>query len=285
MGYRVPFPLSNNKLDHPPLSIWGGAQEVAPVQSALSQERLAAVEELSAGMAHHFNNALQAMIGYAELARLRPDLPASVERDLTCLIKRGQEAAQLIRQLLDFSCQLVAQQAEIELGPVLEETVNRLERTLPEEICLSLTIEPGPEAYILKANSAQIQQALTNLADNAREAMASGGRLQFRLAPAEVRSGERPPHPGMQSGNWLVLTVSDTGSGIPAQVLPYIFEPFYTTKALGQGTGLGLAQVYGIIKQHGGKIEVDSRVGEGTTFSLYLPIIISDKTNHQKGGL
>ncbi len=237
------------------------------------QERLAAVGQLAAGIAHDFNNILTSIIGFAELARFHPDVPQSASEDLERVIQQGQRATHLVRQILDFSRKSITERRRIDLVPFLKETVKLLERTIPEDICITLEIEPSREAYILNVDLTQMQQALTNLAVNARDAMPAGGTLRFHLSRLTFAPGERLPHPEIPPGDWVVLSISDTGVGIPPEMMPHIFEPFFTTKEVGEGTGLGLAQVYGIVKQHEGYIDVESRVGEGTTFTLYLPAL------------
>jgi len=233
------------------------------------QERLAAVGQLAAGIAHDFNNILTSIIGFAQLARFHPATPPSAATDMERIVQQGQRAAQLLRQILDFSRKSITEKRPIHLVSFLKETVKLLQRTIPESIQIVVDIAPGD--YILNGDPVQIQQALTNLAVNARDAMPAGGTLRFGLSRLSLRAGDRPPAPDIPPGDWIVLSVSDTGEGIPSEVLPHVFEPFFTTKEVGQGTGLGLAQVYGIVKQHEGYIEVSSRLGKGTTFTLFLP--------------
>jgi PAS domain S-box-containing protein len=235
------------------------------------QEKLVAVGQLAAGIAHDFNNILTSIIGFAELARWTPDLPMSVGEDLSRIIKQGQRAAHLVRQILDFARKNIVAKRPLELTRFLEEMVNLLERTIPENIQLDLKIEPNQKTYLLNADLTQLQQALTNLAVNAADAMPTGGILQFHLAQFTLAVGQRPPCPEMVPGDWLALSIVDTGVGMPLEVQLHLFEPFFTTKEVGQGTGLGLAQVEGIVKQHEGYIKVKSRVGQGTTFTLYFP--------------
>jgi two-component system, cell cycle sensor histidine kinase and response regulator CckA len=240
-------------------------------EHAQQQERLAAVGQLAAGIAHDFNNILTTIIGFAELIRYEPEAVESPGKALGHIIEQGQRAAQLIRQILDFSRQSVTSKEPVDLMALVQEVLQLFERTIPENIQLHLDIQPSPEAYVLEADPTQIQQVLTNLAVNAWHAMPNGGQLLLRLSQLALSEAEAPPCAGMPPGRWLVLSVSDTGVGIPPEVLPHIFEPFFTTKMVGQGTGLGLAQAYGLIKQHGGEIGVSSQVGQGTTFTVYLP--------------
>ena len=243
-----------------------------------AQERLAAVGQLAAGIAHDFNNLLTGVIGYAELLQLRADMPEAAKKDLNRIKGQGRSAAQLIGQILDFSRKSIMERKPLDLAPFLKESVKFLERTIPESIRIVLYIDYG-ECFV-NADPVQMQQVLTNLAVNARDAMSEGGDLRFRLSRLTLEAGERPPVPEMQPGKWAVLSVSDTGVGIPPDVLPRIYEPFFTTKnpAVGRGTGLGLAQVYGIVVQHEGFIAAESQEGKGTTFFVYLPELVTVDT-------
>jgi len=178
-------------------------------------------------------------------------------------------AARLIRQILDFSQQPVNQRQTLNLLPLIYETVELLKRTLPENILLTVDVEPGQ--YNLEADPVQLQQAIINLAVNARDAMPSGGELQFRLFHVACQSKETSTCAGAPPGRWLSLAISDSGVGMSPEIRSRLFEPFFTTKKMGQGTGLGLAQVYSTVKHHGGEIDVTSHTNLGTTFILYLP--------------
>ncbi len=233
------------------------------------QDRLAAVGQLAAGIAHDFNNLLTVVGAVAEMLKMRPDLPDPVKEDLEYIVSQGEQAAQLVQQILDFSRKSVAQREPVDLVAFLREAARLLDRALPETIRLVAAF--GRESPVVEASPTQLQQVITNLAVNARDAMPEGGELRIGLSSLKVAPGEPPPLPEMGPGDWVVWTVSDTGTGMPPEVIAHIFEPFFTTKKVGKGTGLGLAQVYGIVKQHGGEIGVESRVGEGTTFTIYLP--------------
>ncbi len=242
------------------------------------QERLATVGQLAAGIAHDFNNILQGVVGFTDLLLRQGDLPAPVRERLYLVAQQGRRGAHLVRQVLDFSRQSVAERHPLDLVPFLKETVRFLERMLPENIRLSLEIQPG--SYLIYADLTSLQQVITNLATNARDAMPHGGELRLQLSRLALKVGDRPPFPEMPPGDWVVLRVADTGVGIPPEVLPHIFEPFFTTKAPGIGTGLGLSQVYGIIRQHDGFIDVESQVSDpatgrpgGTVFTAYLPAL------------
>ena len=165
------------------------------------------------------------------------------------------------------------EQSVLELLPFLKEMEKLLERVLPENIELRFSHQPGN--YVIKADPTRIQQVLMNLALNARDAMLSGGVLEFELARYNLPPGEASPLLDLPAGEWVRLSVQDSGEGIPPEALSRIFDPFFTTKPVGEGTGLGLAQAYGIIKQHGGSIDVRSQPGQGTTFIIYLPALPS----------
>ena len=232
-------------------------------------ERLAAAGQLAAGIAHDFNNLLTGIIGFAELLQLRADMPGSAKADLQRIVGGGQRGARLIRQVLDFGRQSALQREPLDMRPFLKESIKFLQRTIPENI--RVVLEIGSEVYPVNADPAQMQQIFTNLAVNARDAMPRGGELRIGLSRLMLDSEERLPFPMMSPGEWIVLSVSDTGVGILPEHLPRIYEPFFTTKERGEGTGLGLSQVYGIVKQHDGFIDVESGVGSGTTFFVYLP--------------
>jgi signal transduction histidine kinase len=235
------------------------------------QDRLATVGQLAAGIAHDFNNIMATILVYSDL--LLKDLalnPAGLER-LSIIQQQVQRASSLIRQILDFSRQSVMEQSTLDLLPFIKEFDRLLERVLPETIRVEFKYEPG--SFPVHADPTRLQQVLMNLAINARDAMPEGGVLSFDLNKLVLQPGEIPPSPFLPTGEWISITVGDTGLGIPADVIPHIFEPFYSTKPIGEGTGLGLAQAYGIVKQHGGYIDVQSKIDEGTKFSIYLPTL------------
>lgn len=232
------------------------------------QERLATVGQLAAGIAHDFNNIMAAILVYADLLRNDPNLQRASQDRLVIIQQQVQRAASLIRQILDFSRRSIMEQSSLDLLPFIKELEKMLGRILPETIHVELLYQGG--SYLVNADPTRLQQVFMNLALNARDAMPEGGLLQFSLKQITCRENENPPIPELPCGNWVVISVKDTGHGIAVEHLPHIFEPFYTTKPVGQGTGLGLAQVYGIIKQHDGYIDVQSRLGFGTTFTIYL---------------
>ncbi|MDA8433910.1 MAG: response regulator, partial [Nitrospiraceae bacterium] len=181
----------------------------------------------------------------------------------------GQRAAQLIRQILDFSRKSMSEMKSLDLLLFLREFSKFIRRTIPENIHISVDCKPG--GYMIWADPAKIQQILANLILNGRDAMPHGGTLSLSLSRLTVGPDQPAPVPEMPHGDWIVLAVADTGTGITSEALAHIFEPFFTTKEVGKGTGLGLSQVYGIVKQHEGFIDVRTKAGRGSSFLLYLP--------------
>ncbi|MFC1769426.1 ATP-binding protein [Nitrospirota bacterium] len=237
-------------------------------QRIQSQEKLAAIGHLSAGIAHDFNNILTCVIGFSEMLLLNETLEEGSKKQIEAIQQSGQRASDLIAQLMDFSRRSSNELESLEMNLLLRDFIEFINRIIPENISISYKAL-GKSVYI-KGDKTKLQQVFANLAVNARDAMPNGGELEFRLTPIDIIE-ETAPMPEMKSGPWIRLVVKDTGEGIPDAVLPHVFEPFYTTKGQGKGTGLGLAQVYGIVHQHGGQIDISSSPGEGTVFTLYFP--------------
>ena len=233
------------------------------------QDQMAALGQLAGGIAHDFNNVLMTIVLYAGVLLKEPDLHPDLAPDLESILDEAREAAQLVQQILDFSRRSPIETRLVNMRVLAQESVDFLQRTLPETI--HLLLEAGPGEHIVDADPSRLQQVLINLATNARDAMPEGGELCIALSRVQVRAGEESPVAGMPAGEWVCLAVSDTGTGIAPEVMPHLFEPFFTAKPKGQGTGLGLAQVYGIVKQHQGHIGVETEVGRGTTVRIYLP--------------
>ncbi|MBU0704803.1 MAG: response regulator, partial [Chloroflexi bacterium] len=206
---------------------------------------------------------------YAQMPLSKSDLPPNAIRSFETILDESRRAAKLVQQILDFSRRSPIDTSPMDLKPFIEEAIHVLERTIPESI--HLRFDAGPEEYVVNGDPTRIQQVLMNLVVNARDAMPEGGDLRIALSRVEVSPGDEPPVMEMAPGEWICLAISDTGTGIPPEALAHIFEPFFTTKEVGQGTGLGLAQVHGIVAQHGGHIGMETEVGQGTTFRVYLP--------------
>jgi two-component system, cell cycle sensor histidine kinase and response regulator CckA len=233
------------------------------------QERLAAVGQLAAGIAHDFNNIMAVITLYAGMSLRTSQVPQKVYERLEIIDQQARRASDLIQQILDFSRRAVLERHPMELMTFLKEQAKLLRRTLPENIQIDLTADE--DEYMVNADLTRVQQMIMNLATNARDAMPEGGQLRIGLEKVWITDPKNAPLPEMTPGEWVCVTVADTGSGIPADVLPHIYDPFFTTKPVGSGTGLGLSQVYGIVKQHEGYIDVTTWEGEGTTFAIYLP--------------
>ncbi len=235
-----------------------------------AQERLAMVGQMAAGIAHDFNNIMTVIILYTQMLLKSPELPEDLIRRLNTIFDQSKLAANLISQILDFSRQSDMKRRPVHLLPFLKELTKMLKRTLPENINIRLDFDEGD--YIINADLTRMQQVVMNLVVNARDAMPKGGDLRLDLAQLVLERDAPKPLPDMDAGEWIRLQVIDTGMGISVENKAHIFEPLFTTKERGQGTGLGLAQVYGIVKQHDGFVQVDSVLGQGSTFTVYLPV-------------
>ncbi|MBN2147428.1 MAG: GAF domain-containing protein [Anaerolineales bacterium] len=244
-------------------------QEREDQERIRTQERLATVGQLAAGIAHDFNNIMAAILVYTDLLIGDKTLASTSRERLHIIQQQVQRATSLIRQILDFSRRSVMEQTPMDLLPFVKELDKMLSRVLPEIIHLELKYQPG--VYMIKGDPTRLQQVVMNLAVNARDAMPQGGNLRFDLSRVRITPGAKLPHPELSVGDWVRIGVADDGVGIPPEELSHIFDPFYTTKPVGKGTGLGLAQVYGIVKQHQGFIDVSSQVNMGTEFIIYLP--------------
>ena len=247
----------------------GLRQKLVHSEEQLRQaQKMEAVGRLAGGVAHDFNNVLTAIFGYSDL--LLEDLTLDDPRraDVQEIRRSAERAASLTRQLLAFSRKQVTQLRVLNLNEVIGNVQSLLRRLVGEDIQVQFSLQS--DLWPVSADPGQIEQVLMNLAANARDAMPEGGRLDITTANDSVAS-ERGDRPGLKPGPYAMLTVRDSGAGMSEHVRSRIFEPFFTTKEQGQGTGLGLATVYGIVKQSLGGIYVDSAEGQGTTFAIYLP--------------
>ncbi|HSQ40148.1 MAG TPA: ATP-binding protein, partial [Anaerolineales bacterium] len=251
-------------------------------ENANRQQQLAVMGQMAAGIAHDFNNILAVIMLYSQMALRAPDLSEKLRERLTVVYQQGQRASELINQILDFSRSTPLDLHPLDLAPLLKELDRLWQRTLPENIRVHIVDDPEAN-YVVNADPTRIRQMLMNLAVNARDAMPGGGALTVRLEHIHYRAGQALPLPGLYAGEWIRVSVSDTGTGIPDDVLPHIYEPFYTTKSPDQGTGLGLAQVFGIVALHKGAIDVKTTVGKGTTFLVYLPALTVAKHTESPG--
>ncbi|HEX2091857.1 MAG TPA: PAS domain S-box protein [Longimicrobiaceae bacterium] len=231
-------------------------------------QKMEAVGRLAGGIAHDFNNMLTAIKGYTEMLMIDlADHPA--QEDLAEIRKSTDRATSLTRQLLAFSRKQVLQPEVLDLNAVITNTENLLHRLIGEDV--ELEVRTSPSLGRVRTDRGQIEQVLMNLVVNARDAMPRGGRITIETRNVEARAEEVPPGETADPGPHVLLSVSDTGTGMDEETLSHVFEPFFTTKLPGKGTGLGLATVYGIVRQSGGFIRVESAPGAGTTFRIYLP--------------
>ena len=247
--------------------------DITEMQSLEAQfrhaQKLESIGQLAAGVAHDFNNILTVIQGYSDLLLARYDGDTTLTGPLTQITNASRRAAALTRQLLMFSRKQVLQPKLIDLNAVLRNLSNLLTRLLGEDIVVETKYAAALPA--LEADAGMLEQVIMNLAVNSRDAMPKGGQLLITTSVMEIDATYVQHHPDARAGTTVCLSVTDTGCGMDRQTLGRIFEPFFSTKEVGKGTGLGLATAYGIVKQHQGWIEVKSEVGAGTTFQIFLP--------------
>lgn len=245
-------------------------QEQEKLRNRLNQaQRLESVGQLAGGVAHDFNNMLSVIIGYAELALRRMEVPEPLEQYLREIVKAGKRSADVTRQLLAFARRQNIAPKVLDLNASLEGMLKMLRRLIGEDI--ELIWLPSKDIWPVRMDPSQLDQLLANLCVNARDAISSVGKITIETGTMSFDEDYCREREGFIPGDFVVLVVSDNGSGIDRDILDKIFEPFFTTKAFGQGTGLGLATVYGIVKQNNGFINVYSEPTHGTTFRIYLP--------------
>ncbi len=232
-------------------------------------QKMEAIGRLSGGIAHDFNNLLGVIIGYSESIELRTDPNDPLRKSATEIRKAGERAASLTHQLLAFSRKQVLQAQILDLNALVTDMGKMLKRLIGMHI--ELTTELAADLGRVKVEQSQIEQVILNLVVNARDAMPDGGNLLIETSNLDVNEHLANSLPFLQPGPYVLLKVTDTGKGMDADTQRHIFEPFFTTKEPGKGTGLGLATVYGVVKQSGGGVIVDSQPGKGTTFKIFLP--------------
>ncbi|MCF8043417.1 MAG: PAS domain-containing protein [Desulfarculaceae bacterium] len=262
-------------------TLWNGvAQDISNVkkleeerfnlESQLRQsQKMEAIGTLAGGVAHDFNNILSAIIGYTELTLDDLGDAYPVRDNLEQVLKSSWRARNLVSQLLAYSRKQVLEMKTFTLNDLIKQNQSMLSRIIGEDIRLKVSL--SPDAGFVRADFNQIEQVMLNLVGNARDAMPEGGRLTIETSNVELDEEYASNHPGAEPGSYVMLAVSDDGPGIAENIREHIFDPFFTTKEVGRGTGLGLATVHGIVKQHLGNIYVYSELGHGSTFKIYLP--------------
>jgi PAS domain S-box-containing protein len=277
---RLHLEVANSFIDPSPqgrvlLSVFQDVTEREKLHSMQEQlrqaQKMEAIGQLAGGVAHDFNNLLVVMRGNAELLLLEGQASALQSREsLTQITAAADRAANLTRQLLAFSRKQVMQSQPLQLNDVVANLAKMLKRLIGEQIDLQCEYAAG--LGCIQGDVGMLEQVLLNLVVNARDAMPEGGQLHLATHTVKLEDADCQDQPEARPGTFVCLSVRDTGTGIAAEHLPKLFEPFFTTKPVGKGTGLGLATVYGIVKQHGGWIEVQSQLGSGSTFNLFLPV-------------
>ena len=244
-------------------------------------QKMEAIGTLAGGIAHDFNNILGGIIGYAELAKMKVPEGSNVIAYLDKMIKSSDRAADLIKQILTLSRQHKQKQRPVQVRHIIKETLSLLRATLPTTI--EIRHDLAKDAGVVNADPTQMHQVIMNLATNAGHAMQeNGGVLEVTLANVELDDLSAEKHLDLAAGSYLRLTVSDTGHGMTSEIMERIFDPYFTTKDAGEGTGLGLSVAHSIVKTHGGTITVYSEPGEGTTFHVYLPLILDEEREEKE---
>jgi signal transduction histidine kinase/CheY-like chemotaxis protein len=250
-------------------------QERIRIEEQLRQaQKMESVGRLAGGVAHDFNNMLSAILGHAELAMIKLNPSDPILEDLKAIKKVSLRSADLVRQLLAFARKQTVAPRVLDLNHTVAGMLKMLQRLMGEDI--DLVWRPGAEQWTVRMDPSQIDQILANLCVNARDAISGVGQVVIQTETAAFDEAYCAVHPGFCSGEYVTLTVTDNGCGMAPDVMERIFEPFFTTKEVGKGTGLGLATVYGIVKQNEGFVNVRSQPGQGTTFSIYLPRFAGD---------
>jgi two-component system cell cycle sensor histidine kinase/response regulator CckA len=240
-------------------------------EQLLQSQKMESIGRLAGGVAHDFNNLLTAILGYSQLLQRRVGANDVLQTEISEVIKAAQRAENLTRQLLAFSRKQTLQPKVLDINYVITDLHKMLSRLIGEDIDLIMNLKP--DLWRVKVDPGQIEQVIVNLVINARDAMPMGGKLSIATNHVTVEDNNTFKESGITRGNYIRVAIKDTGCGMDSNIKAHIFEPFFTTKESGKGTGLGLATVYGVVKQSGGHITVHSKVNHGTTFYIYLPSV------------
>jgi two-component system, cell cycle sensor histidine kinase and response regulator CckA len=242
---------------------------IASEEQLRQAQKLESIGILAGGLAHDFNNMLTAINGYSELILRRIEKGDPIRKHVEEIKKAGERSAELTRQLLAFSRRQILQPTALNLNEVVADTASMLERLIGRNISIRTVL--APDLCEIQADLGQLTQVIVNLLINARDALPDGGSVVLETAVIDLDADRAAQHVNMEAGRYAMLAISDNGVGMDEQTRSRVFEPFFTTKPAGRGTGLGLATVYGIVKQSGGNIWVYSEPGKGSTFKVYLP--------------
>ena len=284
-GREIVFEIADSLVELPGkplllLSLFRDVTAQRRLEEQLRQsQKMEAIGQLAGGVAHDFNNILTVIHGHASLLQAN-NLDELAARSAHQISQAAERAASLTRQLLTFSRRQLIQPKRLDMNQIIGNMSDMLGRMLGEDVTLRLNYSQSPAT--IEADAGMMEQVLLNLAVNARDAMPRGGQLAVRIAIVDVDEAHVRRHPEARVGRFVCVSKTDTGNGIPPEILPRIFEPFFTTKEIGKGTGLGLATVYGIVKQHQGWIEVQSAVGKGSTFRIYIPYVGEQRFDPEK---
>jgi PAS domain S-box-containing protein len=233
-------------------------------------QKMEAIGQLAGGIAHDFNNMLNIIIGYCQMATMKTEPSSPLRSSLQEIMNAAQRSAELVRQLLAFARKQTIAPRALDLNDTVSGMLNMLRKLIGEDV--NLTWMPGANLWPVKMDPAQVDQILANLAVNARDSITGVGKIRIETGDAEIDDSCSARYPGSIPGHYTILSVSDNGCGMDEETLEKIFEPFFTTKEFGKGTGMGLATVYGIVKQNNGFIGVESKPGEGSSFKIFLPV-------------
>jgi PAS domain S-box-containing protein len=246
---------------------------IALEKQLFEAQKFEAIGQLAGGIAHDFNNMIGAIVGWADLGADETEAGSRLRRHFEKVRHQAERAAALTRQLLAFARKQILEPRDIDLNQSVIETLSLLEKVIGSNIEIKANL--ASDLAVVRADPTQVEQVIMNLCINARDAMADGGSLIIETANVAFDERMCARRPSVKPGDYTMLSVTDTGTGMDAATLGRIFEPFFTTKGLGKGTGLGLATVYGIAHQHGGFVDVESELKKGSTFRIYLPVCLS----------
>jgi PAS domain S-box-containing protein len=243
----------------------------------LHSQKMEAVGRLAGGVAHDFNNKLSVIMGYAEMSRIHAEPGGALKNNLDEIMKAALCSRDITRQLLAFSRKEVISPRIVDLNSLIDETRKSLARLIGEDI--SIEYLPAPDFWPVRLDPTQVDQIIMNLAVNARDAMPQGGVLRIEIRNVRIDESYSTEYMEVSPGDYVRLSISDTGCGIPPEIREHIFEPFFTTKEIGKGTGLGLATIFGIVRQNKGYITVNSELNKGSVFTIYFPRLQGDDTD------